>query len=67
MRLRVWLPNIIDGFNNIDKYEYVVVKDDPEQLYGTRFEERVKVLFDGLGIPYQEFNDDYVELDDICL
>ena len=66
--LRVWLPkNIIGGFNDIDRYEYVVVKDDPDALYGTRFEERVKVLFDGFGIPYEGFNDDYIELDDLCL
>lgn len=66
--LRVWLPkNIIGGFNDVNRYEYVVVKDDPEALYGTRFEERVKVLFDGFGIPYEGFNDDYIELDDLCL
>ena len=65
---RVWLPkNIIGGFNNVDRYEYVVVKDDPEALYGTRFEERVKILFDGFGIPYQGLDDDYIELDDLCL
>lgn len=66
--LRVWLPkNIIGGFNDINRYEYVVVKDDPEALYGTRFEERVKILFDGFGIPYEGLNDDYIELDDLCL
>lgn len=66
--LRVWLPkNIIGGFNDVNRYEYVVVKDDPEALYGTRFEERIKVLFDGFGIPYEGFNDDYIELDDLCL
>lgn len=66
--LSVWLPkNIIGGFKDINRYEYVVVKDDPKALYGTRFEERVKVLFDGFGIPYEGFNDDYIELDDLCL
>lgn len=67
---RVWLPkNIIGGFNTLDKYEYIVVKDEPEQLYGTRFEERVKILFEGLGVPYAG-NDDsygYIDLDDIII
>ena len=73
---RVWLPHKrqtdncgypFGGFDDSGSYRYITVKDDPAELYGTEFEERVKVLFDGLGIPYQEFNDDYVELDDICL
>ena len=73
---RVWLPHkrqtnnygdIFGGFNDAGSYRYITVKDDPDQLYGTEFEERVKVLFDGLGVPYQEINDDYIELDDICL
>jgi hypothetical protein len=76
MRLIVWLPHkrqtnnygdTFGGFNDSGSYRYITVNDNPEELYGTEFEERVKVLFDGLGITYQEFNDDYVELDDICL
>lgn len=74
--LRVWLPSKrqIDnydepygGFNDSHYYRYITVKNNQEELYGTEFEERVKVLFDGLGIPYNEFNDDYIELDDLCL
>ena len=74
--LRVWLPHkrqtnnydeTFGGFNDSGSYRYITVKDDPAELYGTEFEERVKVLFDGLGIPYEGFNDDYIELDDLCL
>lgn len=74
--LRVWLPHkrqndgygeSFGGFNDSDSYRYITVKDDQAQLYGTEFEERVKVLFDGFGIPYEGFNDDYIELDDLCL
>lgn len=73
---RVWLPykrqpgaggNVFGGFNDTDSYRYITVKNDPEQLYGAEFEERVKELFDGLGVPYEGFNDDYIELDDLCL
>lgn len=74
--LRVWLPHkrqtnnygdAFGGFNDMDSYRYITVKDETNELYGTEFEERVKVLFDGLGIPYEGFNDDYIELDDLCL
>ena len=74
--LRVWLPNkrqtfndgeLFGGFNDSGSYRYITVKDNQAQLYGTEFEERVKILFDGFGIPYEGFNDDYIELDDLCL
>ena len=74
--LRVWLPykhqtngfgETFGGFKDVDSYRYITVKDDPEALYGTEFEERVKVLFDGFGISYQGFDNDYIELDDLCL
>lgn len=74
--LRVWLPNTrqtddygepFGGFNDSGSYRYITVKDDQAWLYGTEFEERVKELFDGLGVPYEGFNDDYIELDDLCL
>lgn len=73
---RVWLPyeqqtnnhgDTFGGFNDSGSYRYITVKNDPDQLYGTEFEERVKELFDGLGVPYEGFNDDYIELDDLCL
>lgn len=73
---RVWLPykqqtnnhgDTFGGFNDSGSYRYITVKNDQDQLYGTEFEERVKELFDGLGIPYEGFNDDYIELDDLCL
>ena len=74
--LRVWLPHkrqtnnygdAFGGFNDANCYRYITIKNDPEQLYGTEFEERVKELFDGFGVPYEGFNDDYIELDDLCL
>ena len=74
--LRVWLPHkrqtnsygdVFGGFNDTGSYRYITVKNDSTVLYGTEFEERVKVLFDGFGIPYEGFNDDYIELDDLCL
>lgn len=73
---RVWLPykqqinnhgEPFGGFNDSGSYRYITVKNDQDQLYGTEFEERVKELFDGLGVPYEGFNDDYIELDDLCL
>lgn len=74
--LRVWLPNTrqtnnygesFGGFDDSGSYRYITVKDDQTQLYGAEFEERVKELFDGLGVSYEGFNDDYIELDDLCL
>lgn len=74
--LRVWLPHkrqtdnygeSFGGFNDSGSYRYITVKNDQDQLYGTEFEERVKELFDGFGVPYEGFNDDYIELDDLCL
>lgn len=74
--LRIWLPykqqtndygETFGGFHDDCNYRYINVKDDPEELYGTEFEERVKTLFDGFGIPYQGLDDDYIELDDLCL
>lgn len=74
--LRVWLPYIrqtddygreFGGFGDSDSYRYITVKDDQAWLYGTEFEERVEELFNGLGVPYEGFNDDYIELDDLCL
>lgn len=73
---RVWLPykqqtnnhgDTFGGFNDAGSYRYITVKNDQDQLYGTEFEERVKELFDGLGVQYEGFNDDYIELDDLCL
>lgn len=74
--LRVWLPytrqtnnhgDTFGGFNDAGSYRYITIKNDPEQLYGTKFEESVKELFDGFGVSYEGFNDDYIELDDLCL
>lgn len=65
--LRIWLPNKFGGFHDYNNYRYISVKDDPAELYETEFEERVKILFDGFGIPYEGSNDDYIELDDLCL
>lgn len=73
---RVWLPykcqtddygREFGGFGDPGSYRYITVKDDPAELYGTEFEERVKVLFDGLGVLYQDSDVDYIELDDLCL
>lgn len=76
--INVWLPQVITttpvgtrygGFRDTANYKYDYVKDIPEQLYGTRFEERVKILFEGLGVPYAG-NDDsygYIDLDDIII
>ena len=75
-RLRVWLPTKrqtdnhgepFGGFDDSGSYRYITVKDNQTDLYGTEFEERVMELFNGLGIPYEGFNDDYIELDDLCL
>lgn len=74
--LRVWLPakyqtnnhgESFGGFNDSGSYRYITVKDNQNELYGTEFEERVEELFNGLGVPYEGFNDDYIELDDLCL
>ena len=73
---RVWLPHKrqrdnygeeFGGFDDSGSYRYITVKDNQNELYGTEFEERVKELFDGLGVTYEGFNDDYIELDDLCL
>ena len=75
-KLRVWLPTKhqtdnhgepFGGFDDSDSYRYIIVKDNQTDLYGTEFEERVEELFNGLGVPYEGFNDDYIELDDLCL
>lgn len=74
--LRVWLPtkrqtdnhgDPYGGFDDSGSYRYITVKDNQTDLYGTEFEERVEELFNGLGVPYEGFNDDYIELDDLCL
>lgn len=74
--LRVWLPvkrhtnsqgATIGGFDDRNHYSYVTVDNIQTDLYGTEFEERVMELFDGLSVPYEGFNDDYIELDDLCL
>lgn len=74
--LRVWLPakrqtnnrgEPFGGFDDSDSYRYITVKDNQTDLCGTEFEERVEELFNGLGVPYEGFNDDYIELDDLCL
>lgn len=74
-KLRVWLPakrqtdnhgDPYGGFDDIGSYRYITVKDNQTDLYGTEFEERVEELFNGLGVPYEGFND-YIELDDLCL
>lgn len=76
MSLSVWLPSkrwtdadgeSFGGINDVYRYSYITVKEDPAQLSGTEFEERVEELFNGLGVPYEGFNDDYIELDDLCL
>lgn len=76
--IKVWLPEVITtttagtrygGFRDTASYSYDYVRDIPEQLYGTKFEEKVKVLFEGLGVPYTG-NDDsygYIDLDDIII
>ena len=76
--IRAWLPHVIatdrygtryGGFKDSSNYSYDYAKDIPEQLYGTKFEERVKILFEGLGVPYAG-NDDsygYIDLDDIII
>lgn len=74
--LRVWLPakrqtdnygEPYGGFDDSGSYRYITVKEDSTDLCGTEFEERVMELFNGLGVPYEGFNDDYIELDDLCL
>lgn len=74
--LSVWLPakrqtnnrgEPFGGFDDSDSYSYIIVKDNQTDLYGTEFKERVEELFNGLGVPYEGFNDDYIELDDLCL
>jgi hypothetical protein len=74
--LRVWLPykrqrdnygGEFGGFDDSGSYRYITVKDNQNELCGTEFEERVEELFNGLGVPYEGFNDDYIELDDLCL
>lgn len=74
--LRVWLPSkrrtdgegeSFGGFHDVDRYSYIKVKEDPAELNGTEFEDRIKEFFDGVGIPYDGFTDDYIELDDLCL
>ena len=70
----MWLPDIkhtddngnsCGGFNDIEHYRYIKVNNLPNELFNTMFEDCVKILFKGLGVPYISNEEDYVDLNDI--